>query len=82
MRSETTMVAEQCRLQEWTDQIRECQDRPAGSAVRIEDRELVYIPDTLIFSVAGVLNVLKVWCGKMMVGCYYIGVCPKAGSTD
>lgn len=33
MRSETTMVAEQYRLQEWAAQIRECQNRPAGMSV-------------------------------------------------
>lgn len=33
MRSETTMVAEQCRLQEWAIQIRDCQNRPAGMSV-------------------------------------------------
>ena len=33
MSSETTMVAEQCRLQEWATQIRDCQSRPAGMSV-------------------------------------------------
>ena len=33
MISETTMVAEQCRLQEWAAQIRECQRRPAGMSI-------------------------------------------------
>ncbi len=33
MRSETTMMAEQCRLQEWAAQIRDCQKRPAGMSV-------------------------------------------------
>ena len=33
MRSETTMVAEQYRLQEWAAQIRDCQSRPAGMSV-------------------------------------------------
>lgn len=33
MSSETTMVAEQCRLQEWAAQIRECQRRPAGMSI-------------------------------------------------
>ena len=33
MSSETTMVAEQCRLQEWAAQIRDCQSRPAGMSV-------------------------------------------------
>lgn len=33
MSSETTMVAEQCRLQEWAAQIRDCQRRPAGMSV-------------------------------------------------
>ena len=33
MSSETTMVAEQYRLQEWAAQIRECQNRPAGMSV-------------------------------------------------
>lgn len=33
MCSETTMVAEQCRLQEWAAQIRECKNRPAGMSV-------------------------------------------------
>lgn len=33
MNSETTMVAEQYRLQEWATQIRECQSRPAGMSV-------------------------------------------------
>ncbi len=33
MSSETTMVAEHYRLQEWAAQIRECQNRPAGMSV-------------------------------------------------
>ena len=33
MSSETTMVAEQYRLQNWAAQIRECQNRPAGMSV-------------------------------------------------
>lgn len=33
MSSETTMVAEQCRLQEWAAQIRDCQSRPAGMSI-------------------------------------------------
>ena len=33
MRSETTMVAEQCRLREWAAQIRDCQSRPSGMSV-------------------------------------------------
>ena len=33
MRSETTMVAKQCRLREWAAQIRDCQSRPAGMSV-------------------------------------------------
>lgn len=33
MRSEATAVAGQCRLQEWTAQIRECRNRPAGMTV-------------------------------------------------
>lgn len=33
MSSETTMVAEQCRLQEWAAQIRDCQNRPDGMSV-------------------------------------------------
>ena len=33
MSSETTMVAEQCRLREWAAQIRDCQSRPAGMSV-------------------------------------------------
>ena len=33
MSSETTMVAEQCRLREWAAQIRDCQGRPAGMSV-------------------------------------------------
>ena len=33
MSSETTVVAEQCRLQEWAAQIRECQRRPAGMCI-------------------------------------------------
>lgn len=33
MSSETTMIAEQCRLQEWALQIRDCQSRPAGMSV-------------------------------------------------
>ena len=33
MSSETTIVAEQCRLQEWAAQIRDCQSRPAGMSV-------------------------------------------------
>jgi len=33
MSSETSMVAEQCRLQEWAAQIRDCQSRPAGMSI-------------------------------------------------
>ena len=33
MSSETTMMAEHSRLQEWAAQIRECQNRPAGMSV-------------------------------------------------
>lgn len=33
MSSETAIVAEQCRLQEWAAQIRDCQSRPAGMSV-------------------------------------------------
>ena len=33
MSSETTMIAERCRLQEWAAQIRDCQNRPAGMSV-------------------------------------------------
>lgn len=33
MSSETTMVAEQCRIQEWAAQIRDCQSRPAGMSI-------------------------------------------------
>ena len=33
MSSETTMMAEQCRLQEWAAQIRDCQSRPSGMSV-------------------------------------------------
>ena len=33
MRSETTLAAEQFRLQEWTAQVRDCQNRPNGMSV-------------------------------------------------
>lgn len=33
MSSETTMLAEQCRLQEWAVQIRDCQCRPVDMSV-------------------------------------------------
>ena len=33
MSSETTMIAEQCRIQEWAAQIRDCQSRPSGMIV-------------------------------------------------
>lgn len=33
MSSETTMVAEQYRLQEWAAQIRDCQNHPAGMSI-------------------------------------------------
>jgi hypothetical protein len=33
MSSEKTMVAEQCRLQEWATQIKDCQCRPVGMSV-------------------------------------------------
>ena len=33
MRSATTAVAVQYRLKEWAEQIRECQNRPAGMSV-------------------------------------------------
>lgn len=35
MSSETTMMAEQCRLRKWADQIRDCQNSPAGMSVVI-----------------------------------------------
>ncbi len=33
MSLEPTMVAEQCRLQEWAEHIRDCQSRPAGMRI-------------------------------------------------
>ena len=33
MSSETTLMAGQCRLQEWAAQIRDCQSRPSGMSV-------------------------------------------------
>ena len=33
MSSETSVAAEQCRLQEWAAQIRACQSRPAGMSI-------------------------------------------------
>ncbi len=33
MSSETALMAEQCRLQEWAAQIRDCQSRPSGMSV-------------------------------------------------
>lgn len=33
MHSETTMIAEQCRLQEWAAQIKDCQKRPADMSI-------------------------------------------------
>ena len=33
MSSETTMMAEHFRLQEWAAQIKECQNRPAGMSI-------------------------------------------------
>lgn len=33
MSSETTKIAERCRLQEWAAQIRDCQSRPVGMSV-------------------------------------------------
>ena len=33
MSLETTLMAEQCRLQEWAAQIRDCQSRPSGMSV-------------------------------------------------
>ncbi len=33
MSSETTMMAEQCRLREWAAQIKDCQGRPVGMSV-------------------------------------------------
>ena len=33
MSSETTLVAEQCRLREWAAQIKDCQSRPVGMSV-------------------------------------------------
>ena len=35
MNSTTTMIAKQCRLQEWTEQIRDCNIRPQG--MKVED---------------------------------------------
>jgi len=34
MNSTTSLVARQYRLQQWADQIRECQNRPAGISVK------------------------------------------------
>ncbi len=34
MKSETTIVATQYRLQQWTTQIQECQNRPEDMSVR------------------------------------------------
>ena len=33
MNSQTSLVAEQIRLQQWADQIRECQNRPSDMKV-------------------------------------------------
>ena len=33
MKTETSLVARQCRLMEWADQIRNCQSRPNGMSV-------------------------------------------------
>ena len=33
MKSETSIVAAQCRIREWAEQIRECQNRPEGMKV-------------------------------------------------
>ena len=33
MHSQTSLVASQVRLQQWTEQIQECQDRPKGMSV-------------------------------------------------
>ena len=33
MNSETSIVAAQCRIREWAEQIRECQNRPEGMKV-------------------------------------------------
>ena len=33
MVSETSLAAQQCRLMEWAEQIRDCQNRPEGMSV-------------------------------------------------
>ena len=33
MKSQTSLVAQKVRLSEWTEQIRECQNRPQGMKV-------------------------------------------------
>ncbi len=38
MNSETTMIAERCRIQEWAAQIRDCQNRPAGANLLLSYR--------------------------------------------
>ena len=40
MKTETSIVAEQVRLQQWAEQIRDCQNRPAGMDVASWCRQL------------------------------------------
>lgn len=35
MNTQTSLVAEQIRLQQWADQIRDCQNRPADMKVDV-----------------------------------------------
>ena len=39
MNTQTSLVAEQIRLQQWADQIRDCQNRPSDMKVDVWCRE-------------------------------------------
>ena len=54
MKSETSIVAAQCRIREWAEQIRECQNRPEGMKVdRLVQRSWDLKSELLLSSPAG-----------------------------
>ncbi len=52
MNTQTSLVAEQIRLQQWADQIRDCQNRPSDMKVDVWCQEHG-IPWSLVGTVSG-----------------------------
>ena len=52
MNTQTSLVAEQIRLQQWADQIRDCQNRPSDMKVDVWFQEHG-IPWSLVGTVSG-----------------------------